>query len=141
MCPLEQLKKSLELCPLAWLPEGLKQKAIDEIRAHYTKNKIYDAQWAARSTINDIFVSRLIGMNEVVIPHFISEYAKLTQQLKEVKRLLETMKKFNIPDALSIILNDFDVKTLYQLQQNDLQALSKYGIDYNDFLEKKSGKI
>jgi hypothetical protein len=120
----EKLKDSLEIYVPAWLPDDTKQKVVDQTKDKYKELNIYDYQMRASSFCRQIEVSRLLGMNDVVVPVLIHEYAELHYCLRAVQHFMVQMK--NTPAPINKVLDGIQLKSLSGWLYKDLQFLIKH---------------
>lgn len=132
---LDDLVSRLMVFPPTELPPDVKPKREQLIVMEFQRKlppddlDIFDYQLQAKSTIDDIFNSHVLGGNEVVVPHLISEYTRLKQLLfyinTEYKRL---SGKF---PELRGCLTPFDLKQIKTCLFDDLtQLVNEYNIEF-----------
>lgn len=121
-----------------WLPEtgDMKKdkKAEDRARDAYEKityknQSIYDIQLKCVSLIRQIEISKLLAMNEVILPIIVDEYVELNHLFTQLKKMFQSIKA-NVPN---IALIDSFIKTSQLKQQlwEDLQLLKNKNIDFD----------
>jgi len=128
---LQNLSSKLEIFVLSFLPEKIKPKREKEIAAAY-KN-VYNIQCKARSVINDIEISHLLGINDVVIPHLINEYSLLHKMLKMLEKDFNNLKPYGeIQETLKEIQGALETKAISKYLYDDLEHLGEqYHIDFD----------
>lgn len=90
---LQHLKAHLNLHLLSSLPAGIKPKREAQIKKAY--GNTYSIQVGSAAIVGAIETSHLLGMNDVIIPHIINEYAELNFALRKLETELKTLKQFN----------------------------------------------
>ena len=137
---LEELKDQLETYLPNLLPTDgtIKYKRDLRIRAEVDKLchprdkptlDIYDLQLAGITSINDIIASQLLGMNVMVIPHFVVEYGTLRNTLELLNNEYKRLNQFQ---ELKPFVTNFNLKELASLLYDDLTQLNnEYNIDFD----------
>lgn len=140
---LEELKNNLETYIPNLLDESVPPKRETLIRTEvdkkFVKNDIkydmYDVQLRGKTIINDIFMSHLLGANEVVVPHIIDEYTRL---LAVVKDVISEHKRLNQFQELKGKVPAFDLKKIKSCLYDDLTQLSEtfeLNLDVKDLIK------
>lgn len=137
---LEQLKAALIVFIPSTADENIKPKKEMAIRSAY--EGVYNIQITAFSIIGDIEISHLLGINEVVVPHLIEEYAKLLFVIKALELRLKKLNQFSeIALGLSSLNSALQVKDIGKHLYNDLENLvTMYSIDIDLKLSVQSIK-
>ena len=121
---LAPLKQKLEVFVPSTVSDAIKPKRELAIKKAY--NGVYDIQCAAASIINDIGVSHLLAMNEVVVPHLVEEYAKLNFVLRKLDAALKAMNPFSeVSQATEEIKKSLQLKDIGKHLYQDLETLSE----------------
>lgn len=127
MSEWDQLKQKLDINVTAWMPDETKQKIVDSTRALYNANSIYEIQMRANSFCRQIEISRTIGMNDVIVPILIHEYAELMYCMKALHVFLPMLKQ--TPAPINMVLDAVKVKSVSSWLYDDLQLLiSKHDV-------------
>jgi len=103
-----------------------------ELQVKEAYGKIYEAQLLAISVVRDIEVSHLLGMNDVVMPHIVKEYAMLAFALKTITNRLKVMKQFegDLNGTVSVMVQSFNIKEINSRLYSDLKCLADcYNLD------------
>lgn len=117
----QQLKDVLEINVLAWLPDDTKQKIVDSTRKAYNDLFIYEVQMRASSVCRQIETSRKVGLNEVIVPILLHEYAELLFSMKAIQLLLPMIKQ--TPAPINMVLDYVKPKSVSSWVYDDLQLL------------------
>lgn len=132
---LNDLVSRLMVFPPTQLPPDIKPKREQLIVTEFQRKlypdglDIFDYQLQAKSTIDDIFNSHVLGGNDVVIPHMISEYTQLKQLLIHINTEYKRLSgKF---PELKECLRPFELKQIKACLFDDLTQLAdEYKIDF-----------
>ena len=91
-----------------------------------TYSSIFDLQWKIHTIIFQLEISQLLGQNEVIVPHFISEYGELFKNLKALETEYKKLNNFNeLKDIMATILPTLKTKKLSKLVYDDLVYLKE----------------
>lgn len=120
----DNLKECLEVYVTAWLPDDTKQKIVDQSKDKYRELKLYDYQMRALSFCRQIEISRMLGMNDVVVPVLIHRYSELHYCLRAIQHFMPMMKA--TPAPINKVLDGIKLKSLSGWLYNDLQFLIKH---------------
>lgn len=135
---LAELKKTAELFLPNLLPDNMKPKA--EIATRDFFSKIYKKNMEVVKKVQEIEVSQLLGMNDVVVPSFVSEYRELEGLVVDLKK--EYMKGKPLQEAWPIIqekVKIFDKDRIKNCLFDDLNQLKDFfELDF-DIKEALSG--
>jgi len=120
---LEELKHQLVVFIPSTAQDSIKPKRELAIKKAY--DGVYDIQCAGSSIINDISISHLLAINEVVVPHLVEEYAKLNFVLKTLESKLKGLNQFSeLSDAVSDLKAAIKLKTIGGYLFKDLELMS-----------------
>lgn len=86
----QQLKQGITLFLPTLLPDETKEKVVKQCRDNYEKSKIYDLQLKVGNHCKDIEVSMILGINDIILPIILQEYAALNCTLQKIKKIAET---------------------------------------------------
>lgn len=136
---LKTLSERLQVYVPTLVSPEIKPKRELQIKKEY--GELYKAQLATVSVIRDIEVSHLLGMNDVVVPHLVEEYAKLNFALKTLSNRLKSMKQFDgdLNGEVSTFITSLSVKEIGSRLYSDLKYLSgwyKMDLDLKYWMEE-----
>ncbi len=114
---MDNLKEALCIFLPAWTAPNAKQGIIDNVRAYYLDNQVYEIQMRALTMCKNIEISRMLGCNEIIIPVIIHEYCELVMCCRAITALLPPLK--NNLNVL-MIQGHIDIKNLGSLLVQDL---------------------
>ena len=124
---ISALQTSLAFFLPAWLPDDTKEKVVNACRADFAKTQCYDLQMRATGVAKQIESSRILGINDVIIPIIIKEYAELYLCCEAVLKQIAGMKKYLPIDRVT---DGIKLKKFNDWLYNDLSKIQVfYGID------------
>lgn len=111
------------------LPHDVKPKREAMVKDTYGEG--FKLQLAAYKIVNDIEISHLLGMNDVIVSVLVEEYAQLRYVLRMIENHLKKMKQYaELKDILDYMNNSFQVKDIGSYLYKDLELLiDEYDID------------
>lgn len=122
---LREVSRNLSIYLPLQVQDNVKPKREEEIRKRY--GTLYSFHLSIVGIIRNIEVSHLLGMNEVVVPHIVEEYAELNYALRELANNLKIMKPFDseLGGSVTRVVDSFRVKDIGSMLHSDLKFLSE----------------
>ena len=122
----DAMKKALGIFLTTTLPEKTKPKDYDRIRDVYMKHEIYEMQFKCLSLCRSIEMSMIIGINDIIVPIVIEEYAELYRTIAALRTTLETiMKPLMVITPVASVL---DAAFINKCAYDDFCTLARNGV-------------